>query len=488
MPEDLSQPRDKQYPDYVYARDPLVAVYQGTEGGKRAATVLLGEWLKAVDPDDLKPEAAKERVHVKFRGGEGYVPIDAVTRQRQLEIYFIDVDQGDSILIQTPDDRRVLIDGGKTDDALAFLTNKYRLDKEDNYVDLEAVVATHSDKDHVGGLIDVLNHPKIAVKRVFHNGLFPTVKGLPDPGPRRTAAVDSDPTGPKRSRVFGLEDRPVLQDPQVLSDTMCDFVEAIDAAEKRLKTLLPEIEAAGGRADAPPGGFVCRRLDRADGYLPPFDAAHKHLQIEVLWPAAKTVDGEPCFRWYGSKGKTVNGNSVVLRVVHGGNTVLLSGDLNEPSMKEMLREYGATVDAPGPLLADVYKAAHHGSQHFDLGFLRVVAPNVGVISSGDASYDEYAHPRAVLLGTITRYSRHEMPAVFSTELAACFRKLGKEELNAFNAGTSVLYERALKGIVHLRSDGEYLCLATVHGKIPEGLTQEDQTTWTWDTWPDPSAH
>ena len=173
----------------------------------------------------------------------------------------------------------------------------------------------------------------------------------------------------------------------------------------------------------------------------------------------------------------------VTRVIHGVNRILLTGDLNEPSMEDVLHELSATVAEPGPLTADVYKAAHHGSQHFLLDFLKVLSPNAAVISSGDAKNDEYGHPRAVLMGTITRYSKHPRPAVFCTELAACYSKLSREERQEFRAGTKELYARALKGIVHLRSDGEHLCLATVHGRKPPSGDQLAQTTWKWDVWP-----
>ena len=60
--------------------------------------------------------------------------------QVNLEVFFIDVGAGDAILIQTPDDRRVLVDGGQTEDAYEFIRNKYRLDKRDHYVDFEAII------------------------------------------------------------------------------------------------------------------------------------------------------------------------------------------------------------------------------------------------------------------------------------------------------------------------------------------------------------
>jgi len=475
MPEDLNQIRDLRYPDYVYTNKPLVDIYQKARGSSKAAKVLLGEWLRIDTPDGGIPST--KRVPVRYRGGVGFVLTEDLTRQRQLEMYFIDVDQGDSILIQTPDDRRVLVDGGATDDALEFIVNKYRLDKRDHYVDFDAVVATHSDNDHVGGLIKILTHPRIAVKRVYHNGLFRRKESALDPG-RRSAS---------NKRVFGLADRPAADDQPELKHLMKRLLSAIDKAEENLPIVARKMGELGGRVtriDTPPGGFVCQRLEQAYGYVPPFDADNPYLTIEVLWPRARRREGELSYPWYDNAAQTVNGNSIVLRVIHGANRVLLTGDLNEPSMEDILHELSATIGNPEQLGADVYKAAHHGSQHFLLEFLKVLAPNAAVISSGDARNDAHGHPRAVLMGTITRYSKHPRPAVFCTELAACYRKLPKDEIRAFRAGTRQLYERALKGVVHLRSDGEHLCLGTVHGRKPSG-SQLDQTTWKWDIWEQP---
>jgi len=197
MPDaSLAQPKDPNLPLYRYAADRLVPVYGRRRGGKRIATVLLGEWMKIAEADGHLPQSG--RVRVAFRGGTGYVAPNHLSPLRHLEIFFIDVDQGDSILIQTPDDRRILIDGGQTDDAHGFIITKYGLDKPDHYVDFEAVVATHSDMDHTGGLINILRDPRIAVKRVYHNGLWRRTKSAGDPGPH--------PSG----RVRGLADEPAL--------------------------------------------------------------------------------------------------------------------------------------------------------------------------------------------------------------------------------------------------------------------------------------
>jgi hypothetical protein len=109
-----------------------------------------------------------------------------------------------------------------------------------------------------------------------------------------------------------------------------------------------------------------------------------------------------------------------------------------------------------------------------------VKPDVAVISSGDDRNDIHGHPRAVLLGTITRYSRCEKPAVFSTELAACFTRLSKKAQAQFKAGTVQPYERSIQGFIHLRCNGDQLCLGSVHGL--ESSDPLANVLWKWDVW------
>lgn len=71
---------------------------------------------------------------------------------QSLRIFFFDLGQGDSFLIETPDKKTLLVDGGdgKTD-LLAKLRSYLPI-----WQKLDAVLLTHLDKDHIGRLPEVV--------------------------------------------------------------------------------------------------------------------------------------------------------------------------------------------------------------------------------------------------------------------------------------------------------------------------------------------
>jgi competence protein ComEC len=74
-----------------------------------------------------------------------------------LTVKFLDVGQGDAIYIETPDGFEVLIDGGSSATVLRQLAKgRSFFDRE-----IDLVVATHPDTDHVGGLVDVLDRYQV---------------------------------------------------------------------------------------------------------------------------------------------------------------------------------------------------------------------------------------------------------------------------------------------------------------------------------------
>ncbi|MCH7604867.1 MBL fold metallo-hydrolase [Patescibacteria group bacterium] len=75
-----------------------------------------------------------------------------ILKAQVLTVTFFDVGQGDAIFIETPQGHQILIDGGPDEKVLEKLG--MRMPFWDTRLDL--VILTHPEKDHVGGLIGVL--------------------------------------------------------------------------------------------------------------------------------------------------------------------------------------------------------------------------------------------------------------------------------------------------------------------------------------------
>jgi competence protein ComEC len=76
---------------------------------------------------------------------------------KNMSVHFINVGQGDATYIKTPAGADILIDGGRQgmgDDVVRYL-KKLKVD------DIEVMIATHPDADHIGGLDEVLKAYKV---------------------------------------------------------------------------------------------------------------------------------------------------------------------------------------------------------------------------------------------------------------------------------------------------------------------------------------
>ncbi|MDG0873985.1 MBL fold metallo-hydrolase [Paenibacillus thiaminolyticus] len=84
-----------------------------------------------------------------------------------LQVFYLDVGQGDSTLIKTPKGQHILIDGGdnhKGQDVVEYLESL-------GITQLDVVIATHPDADHIGGLdtvIDAIPVESVYAPKVSH--------------------------------------------------------------------------------------------------------------------------------------------------------------------------------------------------------------------------------------------------------------------------------------------------------------------------------
>lgn len=99
-----------------------------------------------------------------------WIQVRAGAFEPRLEIMFLDVGQGDAALVTTPGGRQLLIDAGPRSPYVdhgerTVLPHLRRY----GIRQLDAVVVTHADSDHLGGLPTLLRH--VRVRRVLHNGV-----------------------------------------------------------------------------------------------------------------------------------------------------------------------------------------------------------------------------------------------------------------------------------------------------------------------------
>ncbi len=87
-------------------------------------------------------------------------------RRATLIVAFLDVGQGDSILIITPQNHVVLIDGGNPgqEEVIFKYLKKFKIEKR-----IDFIIATHPHADHIGGLIPVLK--KYDVGAIYEPGM-----------------------------------------------------------------------------------------------------------------------------------------------------------------------------------------------------------------------------------------------------------------------------------------------------------------------------
>jgi beta-lactamase superfamily II metal-dependent hydrolase len=388
-----------------------VALREGRESSSKLVTTLLwGDPLHVLEEDG-------DWVRVRARGKRpGWLRREVVSDESLLEVYVIDVGQGDGVLLKTPDGSWHLIDGGVENakqmtkkGAANFVRWKFLEDLREEKVTLANIILTHADADHYGGLVDLLSgwlpfHGpfEVEVGSFLHSGLgrFSTRPAL---GRTRGGRVGTFPF----DRGLGRDDDFVIE----LLDGLETFATPPRGLQSGYAKLADAIVRRAGSA---------RRISHLDGYLPGYGPGEGDVTISILGPILENIGfGHKGLRVLGSDSVTLNGHSVVLRLDYRQAGILLTGDLNTPSQELLLSYHGQEAFA-----VDVAKACHHGAEDVHLDFLRAMRARATVISSGDN--EVYSHPRPALMGASARYGREAAgrrerevlpPLVYSTELA-----------------------------------------------------------------------
>jgi len=408
-----------------------------TEAEARAAkklrpALIWGDRVKILD-GSLSDDVVK----VRARGRTGWMRTEHLGGNPLLELYVIDVGQGDGLLLVTPEGHHIMVDGGDLrarqnggKNAADFVDWKFfkdyaSRDGQDGGVPirLDAMIASHCDEDHFGGLLDLadlqdernraeLDCSSVTVEAVYHAGLSWWFKQ------RRENKVERflGPFSEDGAYIQLLGDRQSAEaavaridnpDQQTLAGKWGDFIKAACALE---------------RADGSPTPMT--RLSHRSGYLPGFAPGEDSaVSIRVLGPVELTHDGRPALAKYGGgDSKNTNGHSIILRVDYGDRRLLLTGDLNTASQHQLMEAWDDRFDEE--FGCDMAKGCHHGSHDVSYRFLAGLKPVSTVISSGDANTHDHPRPNIISASALSGRQlwsadgdRLVAPLIYATEIA-----------------------------------------------------------------------
>jgi beta-lactamase superfamily II metal-dependent hydrolase len=361
---------------------------------------------------------------VRARGLTGTISSGRLTSDALLEIYFIDVGQGDGLLVRTPDGRHMVIDGGLPrsnqltgKNAVDFIDWKCFFDYGDSKIAIDALVASHSDFDHYGGAWDLarqaalddgeLDALSVEIGAFYHPGLSRWEKRTGGPHPHK------DDLGPHDGEFFLR----LLGDREDAAAALVNGAADELGGDWRnfLKDLLLRNPAMiVGRVG------VERETLQTGGVLPDLWTNAGGCNVRVLGPVSVRRGGKPALKDLGDTGVNTNGHSVCLRLDYGHARILLTGDLNTASMNWLMECYG---DRIGSFACDVVKGCHHGSHDVSYRFLEQVKAGATIVSSGDN--EGYAHPRPEIVAASATTGHLEIdrtedrlvtPLVYMTEI------------------------------------------------------------------------
>lgn len=295
----------------------VVAYYQG--------------WLNFLFDDEEVPE-------FKSTAG-GYVT--TVDSFKDMRVTFLDVGQGDCIIIELPDGKNMIIDSGDTSSEVEKSISDFT--KSRNITVFDYVLLTHTDEDHVGNM-----------DWVFENYICGFVF-MPN--------VNST-----HAKAGTLEDgiNPEYVKGGKKVDTLCyyDFLKAVDDENCYMEIFNRNSDFANT--------ITCG--DIAKQYVFDF-LTPTALRSEIAYSIA-------------------NNYSPLMTLEYGGKKIMFTGDAQTDVLSEFINAYGSEDNN-----IDILKVGHHGAINATTAeFISEIDPEYAVIQCGQGN--GYGHPEKDVLNIL----------------------------------------------------------------------------------------
>ena len=296
---------------------------------------------------------------------------------RSFGTVFLDVGQGDGILIRTEQGTSILIDGGSTSNQRV---GEYVLLPAIRYYgmsELDYVFVTHGDADHISGIEYLLNAEHIGVR--IRNLV------LAKYGDRQGLANIETLAKEKNINVVYMEAGDKIQEkqnPDMAGLTLeCLYpsgstLEAKQVVEREADSIAEAKQVAEREADSiAEAKQVAER--EASGITD-----DKKIAIGLDNAITANVPGEEAT----GSGLDANDLSMVLLAKYDGRKILFTGDAGSMVEKRLILEKSILLSE-----IDALKVGHHGSHSASSkGFLQTTKPQYAIISCGKKNH--YGHP------------------------------------------------------------------------------------------------
>lgn len=296
---------------------------------------------------------------------------------RSFVTVFLDVGQGDGILIRTEQGTSILIDGGSTSNQRV---GEYVLLPAIRYYgmsELDYVFVTHGDADHISGIEYLLNAEHIGVRiRNLVLAKYGDRQGLAnietlakekninviymEAGDKIREKLNSDMAGLTLKCLY--PSGKTLEAKQVVKRESDSIAEAKQVAEREADSIAEAKQVAEREAaDITDDKKIAIGLGNA--------ITANVLEDEVT-----------------GSGPDANDLSIVLLAKYDGRKILFTGDAGSMVEKRLILEKNLLLSE-----TDVLKVGHHGSRSASSeGFLQTIKPQYAIISCGKKNH--YGHP------------------------------------------------------------------------------------------------
>lgn len=439
-------------------------------------------------------EHRAEVKRVSARGVEYWINNRHLGGKELLEVYVIDVGQGDGLLVVTPDGHNIMVDGGNIrafqnggKNAADFVDWKFfkdylsysdRDNPEKAKIQLDAMIATHNDIDHYGGLFDLidpdekdraeLDCQEVTSEVVYHAGLSWWFNGRTNSGSAKKSLGDVEQGAyvkllGNRNSALGAVAQLDDPDKNTLSGYWGQFINA--ATKLKRKSGAPSA--------------ITRLSTTTHQYLPGFEPAKGKCSIRILGPVESDIDGAAGLtKFRDGVSKNTNGHSIVLRLDYGDRRILLTGDLNTHSQNHIMEHYGDEFISE--YKSDVAKGCHHGSHDVSYRFLDGLRPLCTVISSGDAETHDHPRPTIVAASAITGRRLIDLeedklicPLIYITEIARSVSITKVGQMKEYPTARPEYEHEKPKGAAHVHNTENEMA----HFRLFLGSSQSSPFHW-----------